>query len=50
MATTTNKNIKYQSKESITPMRKKLNDTTALNLIKQEFIKFIGAVKVKHLS
>jgi hypothetical protein len=50
MATTTNKNIKYQSRESITSMRKKLKDTTVLNSIKQEFIKFIGAIKTKHLS
>lgn len=50
MATENNKNLKYTSKSSIKPVRKKLKDTTALNSLKQEFVKFINAVKSKHLS
>jgi hypothetical protein len=49
MATENNKNIKYSSKQSVNPVRKKVTDTTQINLIKNIFNQFINAVKVKHL-
>jgi hypothetical protein len=50
MATQNNKNIKYTSKESVRPARKKLKDVNSINAIKGVLGQFITAVKIKHLS
>jgi hypothetical protein len=48
MATENNKNLKYQSRDSIKSFRKKLKDTTSINSIKSITRQFLDAVKIKH--
>ena len=48
MSTENNKNLKYTSRDSIKPFRKKLTDITSINSIKNITTQFLTAVKIKH--
>lgn len=49
MATENNKNIKYDSKQKVLSLTKKLKTETTINTIKGVVASFINAVKEKHL-
>lgn len=49
MATENNKNLKYPTRKSIKPVRKKLKDNVQINEIKNVFNSFINVLKIKHL-
>jgi hypothetical protein len=48
MATENNKNLKYTTRNSVKPVRKKLTNTSSIDLIKNITNQFLNAVKVKH--
>lgn len=48
MSTENNKNLKYQSRNSIRPARKKLIEGTPKSTIKNIVISFVTAIKNKH--
>lgn len=48
MATENNKNLKYSSRSSVKPVRKRLTNVTSIDLIKNITNQFLNAVKVKH--
>jgi len=49
MATENNKNLKYTTRGSVKPKRKKLKDNNQVNEIKNVINSFVNALKIKHL-
>jgi hypothetical protein len=48
MATENNKNLKYTTRDSVKPVRKKLTNISSIDLIKNITNQFLNAVKIKH--